>query len=429
MGFVNQSIMNSFPAFDVVDLSGRRDTRFLSVGTKSKFPSIPAPLMPSGFNLLGPRPICSIQVSRVSLQEDFKAPHHTHTQPNDDYVAAANNNKSRNRITKTRRKYRGSSILSILQALQNSDWDNIEEALKPWKHKISPQEQTIIPIEQPTWEKALALFKWFHMQEDYKPNVIHYNVILRILGRAKKWDELEDCWTQMTKQKDELLPTNNTYGTLIDVYGRAGLKSEALQWIQHMEQQGLQPDEVTMNTVVHMYKKAREFDQAEEFYRKWSQTHRPQRAFTYNTLIDMYGKAGRIGECSNAFSEMLKSGICPDIVTFNTMIHICGSYGHLEEAKVLMNKMEETGCPPNVMTYNTLIAMNAENNNIDMALTYFTRMKQTGVQPNIVTYRTLLRVLCGKHMIREAESLVQEMDELGLRVDDFSRPIIIRMCI
>jgi len=179
--------MNSLPAFDL-DLSGRRDARPLSVGTKSKFAYIPVPMMPPGFNLLGPRPICSIQISRVSSQEDFKAPHHTHAQPNHDYVAAAaNNNNSRNRVTTRRRKYRGGSCIPwILQALQNSDSDNIEDALKPWKHNISPKEQTIILIEQPTWEKALALFKWFHMQEDYKPNVIHYNVILRILGRAKK---------------------------------------------------------------------------------------------------------------------------------------------------------------------------------------------------------------------------------------------------
>ena len=136
---VYQSIMISLPTFDM-DLSGRRDTRFLPAGTKSKFPSILVPMMPSGFNLLRPRPNCSIQISRVGLQEDFKAPPHTHTQPNDDYVAAANNNNSRNRITTTRKYRGGSCIPSILQALENSDCDNIEEALKPWKHKISPQE-------------------------------------------------------------------------------------------------------------------------------------------------------------------------------------------------------------------------------------------------------------------------------------------------
>jgi len=54
------------------------------------------------------------------------------------------------------------------------------------------------------------------------------------------------------------------------VYGKVGLKEEALLWLDHMISQGLWPDEVIVNTVVHILKKEREFEKAEQFFRDWS---------------------------------------------------------------------------------------------------------------------------------------------------------------
>ena len=66
--------------------------------------------------------------------------------------------------------------------------------------------------------------------------------------------------------KNGVLPTNNTYGMLVDVYAKAGLMKESLLWIKHMRQGGGGfPDEVTMNTVVWVLKDAREFDRVDSF--------------------------------------------------------------------------------------------------------------------------------------------------------------------
>lgn len=303
--------------------------------------------------------------------------------------------------------------------------DYVEQIRQFYKGNISQKEQTRILKQAPTWETALSLFRWFQAS-DYELNIIHYNVVLRFLGRAKRWDELKFLWDEICAKK--LTPTNFTYGTLIDVYGKAGLRIEALQWLKCAEDQGLMPEEDIISTVIHMYVEAREFDQAVEFYRRWrkSQLWKPRKVYTYNTLIDMYGSAGRLAEASVIFSEMLKSGISPDNVTFNTMIHICGSYGGLEEAMFLMNKMEERGFKPDGITYNTLIALHAEKGNVDMALDYFSRMKQDGLRPDDRTYRPLLLLLCAERMIREVESILNGWD--GLRTfGDLLSPSIVRM--
>ncbi|KAL2490478.1 Pentatricopeptide repeat-containing protein [Abeliophyllum distichum] len=263
---------------------------------------------------------------------------------------------------------------------------NVEKTLDLYYCKLTPKEQTVILKEQNSWEKVLRIFEWFKSQKEYAPNVIHYNVVLRALGRAQKWDELRLCWIEMAK--NGVLPTNNTYGMLVDVYGKAGLVKESLLWIKHMKLRGIFPDEVTMNTVVRVLKDAGNIIGQIDFIRIGAMVgtgggnnfstlgtsdversvKKPQLTATYNTLIDLYGKAGQLKDASDVFADMLKSGVMPDTFTFNTMIFICGRHGYLSEAESLLNKMEEWGISPDTKTYNIFLSLYADVGNIDAVL-------------------------------------------------------------
>ncbi|KAG9451904.1 hypothetical protein H6P81_004808 [Aristolochia fimbriata] len=341
------------------------------------------------------------------------------------------------RVTKKWAAY-GGCIPSILHALETIS--DIGNALKPWEDSLNNKERSIILKEQTNWERALEIFEWFKQKGCYELNVIHYNIILRILGKAQRWKEVQNIWAEMEQKK--IVPTNSTYGTLIDVYSKGGLKEQALFWLDKMNKQGLLPDEVTMGIVVQMYKKAGEFAKAEQFFKEWSLenqgdasangTSQPQKSlssYTYNTLIDTYGKAGQLREASDTFAQMLREGIVPNTVTFNTMMHICGNCGNLEEVENLMVKMEELQCPPDTRTYNILISLYAKNDNIEMATNYFRKMKAGGLEPDPVGYRTLLYAFSIRHMVQEAEALVLEMDEKGLEIDESTQTALVRMYI
>ncbi|XLS48417.1 hypothetical protein HN51_022775, partial [Arachis hypogaea] len=222
------------------------------------------------------------------------------------------------------------------------------------------------------WERVVKVFEWFKSQKGYVPNVIHYNVVFRVLGKAQRCNQLRLLWIEMAK--NGVSPTSNTYSMLVDVYGKAGL--------------------VTMSTIVKVLKDAGEFDRADRFYKDWCDgrvvlddldldslsvtatngsrlipisfkhflstelfktggrnilnlsnkeigPQKPQLTSTFNTLIDLYGKARRLKDAAEVFADMLKSGVAMDTITFNTMIFICGSHGNLLEAESLLNKTEE----------------------------------------------------------------------------------------
>lgn len=80
--------------------------------------------------------------------------------------------------------------------------------------------------EQTRWERAVVIFEWFKSKECYELNVIHYNIMLRILGKARKWRYVQSLWEEIIRKG--IKPINSKYGTLIDVYNKGGLKVHAL---------------------------------------------------------------------------------------------------------------------------------------------------------------------------------------------------------
>ncbi|KAK8469343.1 hypothetical protein PHAVU_005G053800 [Phaseolus vulgaris] len=391
-----------------------------------------------------------------------------------------------NQKRKKKKPY-GGALPSLLRSLNAAADVALALDSLPNAPSLSPKEITVILREQSaSWQRAARAFDWFRSQTWYTHNAIHYNVVLRALGRAQQWDHLRLCWQDMAK--NGVLPTNNTYSMLVDVYGKAGLVQEALLWIRHMRVRGFFPDEVTMCTAVKVLKDVGEFDRAHRFYKGWcdgrvelddldldlessfggngsaSSTNgpasmsisfkqflstelfkiggrvstssdsnlsnlpqKPRLSTTYNVLIDLYGKAGRLGDAAEVFEEMLKEGVAMDVWTFNTMIFICGSRGDLVEAEALLGMMEEKGVAPDTKTYNIFLSLYAEAGDVDAAVSCYRRVREAGLCPDEVTYRALLGVLCKKNMVRDVEDLIDEMEKDSVGVDEHSLPGIVDM--
>ncbi|KAI3797291.1 hypothetical protein L1987_32547 [Smallanthus sonchifolius] len=221
-------------------------------------------------------------------------------------------------------------IPAILEALERID--DLDEAFKPWEFSLSNKERTIILKEQKDWQRVMEIFNWVKRKGCYELNVIHYNIMIRVLGKARKWDELEMLRDEMEKNGIESI--NSTLGTLIDVYSKGGIREKAMYWLDVMNEKGMEPGE------------------------------------THNTLIDTYGKAERVNDASETFEQMLK------------------------EAKG-----------------------------------YFKKMQEASLEPDAVSYRTLLYAFSIRHMVCEAEELVNDMDKRDLEIDEFTQSSLTRMYI
>ncbi|CAM6082274.1 unnamed protein product [Calypogeia fissa] len=314
--------------------------------------------------------------------------------------------------TGRRRKKRYPEFVNkILDSLQQWPDSEIEQGLEQWKGQLLAKEQSIILNEERSWYRALRTFSWLQKQDDYALNVFHYNIMLKILGRAKQLELVEKLWKEM--EEKEVIPTNVSFSTLIDLYGKAGNPEKALGCLEDMKSRGIEPDEVTMNTLVNLHKQCGNLDAAEKSFNSFSRN-----VENCNTMIDLYGRAGRFDDATRIFSEMMELGLSADTVTFNTMIKVCGRAGRLEEAEAMFNKMQENDVSPDVATFNVLLAVFIKGGKIEKALDYFTRMKETEIVPDLVTFQTLLGALTGRDMVTEAETTLKEMAILGFRTGE-----------
>ncbi|XP_076892884.1 pentatricopeptide repeat-containing protein At3g23020-like isoform X1 [Bidens hawaiensis] len=320
----------------------------------------------------------------------------------------------------------GGCIPAMLEALDSIS--DLDEAFKPWELTLSKKEMTIVLKEQEVWERAREIFEWFKRKGCYEVNVIHYNVLIRVLGKARRWVELEMLMDEMEDNGIEYV--NSTFGTLIDVYSKGGIREKAMYWLDVMNKKGLEPNEVTMGIIVQMFKTASQFEKAEEFYKNWSACRNLCLCVhTYNTMIDNYGKAGRLKDASDIFEKMLRKGIVPNTVTFNTMIHMFGNHGRLDEVASLMQKMEQLQCLPDTRTYNILISLHVKHDDIILAKGYFKKMLKASLEPDAVSYRTLLRAFSIRRMVSEAEEVVNEMNKRDIKIDEFTQSSLTRMYI
>lgn len=161
---------------------------------------------------------------------------------------------------KKKKKY-GENVLKMLKALEENP--NIDEALEPWKGVLKESEQGMLLNDQWRCDRAVELFTWFYEQEGYRPNTCHYTIMLKKCGRAQKWDLVRNLLSEMQLKNVKL--NSYTYNTLIDVYEKAGRKSEATFWFERSKKEGFL-DEVAIGSQINVLKEFGDFEEGNKLY-------------------------------------------------------------------------------------------------------------------------------------------------------------------
>lgn len=147
-----------------------------------------------------------------------------------------------------------------------------------------------------------------------------------------------------------LVPDRSTFNALIDACGKAGFFDRALDLLQRMRVQGLQPC-----------------------------------AVTYNALLDACGRNRMFDKAMELFENMAKEGVEPDVYTLNTLIAVCCRCGKLDDAFSILRRLKEKSLKPDEVTYNTLIDAVGKSGGLDYAFELTEEMKRSGKLPLVVT--------------------------------------------
>ncbi|XP_021750730.1 pentatricopeptide repeat-containing protein At1g11900 [Chenopodium quinoa] len=150
-------------------------------------------------------------------------------------------------------------------------------------------------------EKALKIYDHMKVLE-CKPDLVTYNTVIGLLGRAGLVDDMLREFASMKKAK--IIPDIVTYNTLLNHLQKMGRLDLCLLYMREVDENGLIPD-----------------------------------LRTYTALIESFGRSGNIEEALRLFSAMKSRQVRPSIYTYRSLICNLKKMGMLSAAASLLDEM------------------------------------------------------------------------------------------
>ncbi|KAL5722505.1 hypothetical protein ACHQM5_006020 [Ranunculus cassubicifolius] len=291
---------------------------------------------------------------------------------------------------------------------QTSTPQQLYSLLSPYKDRqLSLRFMVSILSREPDYQRTLALLDWMIEEACYKPSVFAYNVTIRNVLRAKKWELAAGLFDEMRQRG--ISPDRFTYSSLITCFGKQGMFDAALGWLQHMEQDRIKGDLVLYSNLIELSRKLCDYSKAISIFSRLKNSGITPDLVAYNTMINVFGKARLFREAKRLLGEMREVGVVPDTVSYSTLLSMFVENKRFIEALSIFSEMMEVGCPLDLTTCNVMIDVYGQLDMIKEADRLFWGLRKMGIEPNVVSYNTLLRVYGEAELFGEAIHLFRLM--------------------
>ncbi|EER95295.1 hypothetical protein BDA96_01G490900 [Sorghum bicolor] len=292
---------------------------------------------------------------------------------------------------------------------------------------------------------ALEMFNKIEEEEDSKKiiDVIVYNTMISVCGRAKEWMLVERLWRRL--KDNSLSGTLLTYDLLVSIFVQCGQSELAIAAYQEMLQKGLDPSEDIMKAIIASCTKEGKWEFAlSTFSRMLSAGMKPS-LILFNSIINSLGKAGQDELAFRMYHLLKKSGLKPDQYTWSALLsglyrsgrcwdclelfqgikakhpallngHLynialmsCEKLGQWEHGLQLLWMMEKGGLEISVVSYNHVIGACEFASEPKVALKVYQRMINRRCSPDTFTHLSVIRACIWGSLWTEVEDILEEV--------------------
>ncbi|KAJ6692172.1 TETRATRICOPEPTIDE REPEAT (TPR)-LIKE SUPERFAMILY PROTEIN-RELATED [Salix purpurea] len=130
-----------------------------------------------------------------------------------------------------------------------------------------------------------------------------------------------------------------TFNTVLDLLGRASRIDEMLSEFASMKEAGILPDFISYNTLLNQLRKVGRLDLCSVYFRDMVENGIEPDLLTYTALIWSFGQSGNIEESLRLFNEMKTKQIHPSIYIYRSLIACLKKMGKVELAMTFLEEM------------------------------------------------------------------------------------------
>lgn len=261
------------------------------------------------------------------------------------------------------------------------------------------------------------------------------NTLVRVLCYEKR---IEDCQLILERLKDTYPPNEKTYSILIHGWCEANKLTKALETLEEMIQEGIQPTlgaytslietlcaanlvEIANKLFNHMktnilseLRETKETANTSEDLAILNEVTPTLDSVTYNCLITSLCTLGEVDDACELLEKMVKKGFTPYTKTYSSVFTQLCKKRKAREAFELYNNVVATAFFPTSQIHDNLIEMFCCTGHVNMALELWNKMHEKQYSCGHQSYSVLIHGLCYNGLFKEAFVHLKEMIEKGI---------------
>ncbi|KAL5220426.1 hypothetical protein ABZP36_025139 [Zizania latifolia] len=199
----------------------------------------------------------------------------------------------------------------------------------------------------------------------------------------------------------------------------------ALELLEEYQGESLKDAGMSYSAVIHGLCKTNNVKDAKKLLMRMVNLGPAPGNAVFNFVITALSKNGEMEDAKGLMRVMENQGIRPDIYTYSVVMSGYTKGGMVDEAHALLRDAKKIHPKLSTVTYHTVIRGYCKMEEFEKALECLNEMKEDRMQPNMDEYNKLIQSLCLKALDwRNAEKLLKEMEDSGLRLKGITRSLI-----
>uniref|UniRef100_J3LLB7 Pentacotripeptide-repeat region of PRORP domain-containing protein n=1 Tax=Oryza brachyantha TaxID=4533 RepID=J3LLB7_ORYBR len=290
---------------------------------------------------------------------------------------------------------------------------------------------------------ALKMFNEIEESDRNNVDVIVYNTMISVCGRAKDWRQVERLWRRLGE--NSFSGTLMTYDLLVSTFVQCGQSELAIDAYQEMIGSGIDPSEDVLKAIIASCTKEGKWEFALTTFRKMLGAGMKPSIIVFNSIINSLGKAGQDELAFRMYHLLTSSGLKPDQYTWSALLsalyrsgrcwdaldlfqgiktkhssllnnHLynialmsCERLGQWEHALQLLWMMEKSDLQISAVSYNHVIGACEVARQPKIALQVYQRMTHQGCSPDTFTHLSVIRACIWGSLWNEVEDILEEV--------------------
>ncbi|KAK4415170.1 Pentatricopeptide repeat-containing protein, chloroplastic [Sesamum alatum] len=272
-------------------------------------------------------------------------------------------------------------------------------------------------------ENAIKIF--ICMPISARPNLNIFCTMIDIYSKMSLFSEAEKLYAELKTSGVKL--DMIAFSVIIRMYVKSGSLKEACLVLDIMnEQKNIVPDAYLLRDMLRIYQRCGMDDKLGNLYYKVLKHGEIWDEEMYNCVINCCARALPVDELSRLFDEMLQQGFAPNTITFNVMLHAYGKSRLFERARKVFWMAKKRGLV-DVISYNTIIAAYGKNKYLKNMSAAVKKMQFDGFSVSLEAYNCMLDVYGKEGEMDKFRSVLQRMKVSNCSSDQYTYNILINI--